>query len=121
MKNKINRRIFAAAIADILVAYLTHPDRNRWINAIARAAREIEENPFWLWSERENTLQIFSGTSGELYICENDSCECAASFRGHPCYHLAAYFIFKRYFEIQNSDFSRLFAKACSCDFDSEG
>lgn len=107
MKNKINRRIFAAAIADVLVDYLSHPDRNRWINAIARAALELEENPFWLWSETGNLLQIFSRTSGELYICENDSCECAASLRGNPCYHLAAYFILKRYFEILNSDFPR--------------
>jgi hypothetical protein len=107
MKKDINRCNFAAAVADVLVNFLSHPDRNRWINAIARATLELEENPFLLWNETENRLQIFSRTSGELYICHNDACECTASIRGNPCYHLAAFFIVKRYFEIQNSSFLR--------------
>lgn len=115
MKKEINQRPFAAAIADVLVGYLSHPDSNRWINAIARAARELEENPFWFWNQTENTLQIFSGTSGELYVCENDSCECAASLRGLPCYHLAAYFILNRYYKVQNSDAPTL---VCKCVFE---
>jgi hypothetical protein len=116
MKKDINRCNFAAAIADVLVNFLSHPDRNRWINAIARAASELEENPFWLWNETENTLEIFTRTSGELYICQNDVCECAAFKRGNPCYHLAAFQILKSYFEVPYLDFSRANLRADSRD-----
>ncbi len=114
MKPEINTRLFAKAVADVLVFYLSHPDRNRWINAIAAATVELEENHFWLWNETENSLQIFTRTSGELYVCKDDLCECAAFKRGNPCYHLAAYFILQSYFEVPFLDFSRANLRADS-------
>lgn len=116
MKQEINPQLFAKAIADVLVFYLPHPDKHRWINAIARAVVELEENPFWLWNETENILQIFTRTSGELYVCKDDLCECAAFKRGNPCYHLAAFQILKSYFEVPYLDFSRANLRADSRD-----
>ncbi len=115
MKQEINTQLFAKAVADVLVFYLAHTDKKRWINAIAAATVELEENQFWLWNETENSLQIFTRTSGELYVCIEDSCECAAFKRGNPCYHLAVYFILKSYFEVPYLNFSRSTLSPFSC------
>jgi hypothetical protein len=117
INSQLNQQLFAKAVADVLVFYLSHPDRNRWINAIAAATVELEENQFWLWNETENTLEIFSHGSGELYVCLDDLCECTAFKRGNPCYHLAAFQILKSYFEVPYSDFSRLAIEAFERDF----
>jgi len=67
----------------------------RWQTAIAKAKRQIEENPYMHFDGR--SLLILS-PSGELYTA-NGSCSCRAYQEGFPCWHRAASRLVKRYNE----------------------
>lgn len=72
-----------------------HP---RWIAAIARAARELESNP-WIEAVDSHTLLIGS-PSGNSYV-GNSTCQCVAFEHNQPCWHRAAARLWMRYGETQ--------------------
>jgi hypothetical protein len=67
----------------------------RWQTAIAKAKRELEENPYMYFDG--GALLILSG-SGEIYHA-NGSCQCKAYRNGQPCWHRAAARLVERYNE----------------------
>lgn len=76
-------------------------DDKRWINAIARAIREIETNAFLSFEPENKTLLIMSlNTSGNLYEA-NGKCQCRAFEFGHGCWHRAACRLIIRYLEVE--------------------
>lgn len=72
----------------------------RWVNAIARAALELQENPY-IEVVDDHTLLIGS-TSGESYTA-NGTCQCTAYAHNLPCYHRAMSRIYQRYTEAQTA------------------
>lgn len=72
----------------------------RWINAIAKAVVEIENNPFMTWQADSHSLLILSETSGEIYQA-NGTCQCKAFNQGQPCRHRAAARLIQRYLETE--------------------
>ncbi|MDX6693219.1 MAG: hypothetical protein QOF02_822 [Blastocatellia bacterium] len=67
----------------------------RWETAIAKAAAQLESNPYMHFDGQ--SLLILS-PSGEIYSA-NGSCQCKAFSQGHPCWHRAAARLVKRYNE----------------------
>ncbi len=67
----------------------------RWQTAIAKAKRQIEENPFMHFDG--DALLILSD-SNEIYRA-NGTCQCRAYVNGQPCWHRAAARLVKRYNE----------------------
>jgi hypothetical protein len=65
-----------------------------WSNAIDRAARELETNPYIHYNGRE--LVILSSTSDNIYAA-NGSCQCKAYANRRPCWHRAAARLIERY------------------------
>lgn len=74
------------------------PNKARWINAIAKATVELEENPFCDWMPEEGHLLIWS-KSNAIYEA-NGTCQCEAFLRGKPCYHRAMARLVQRYMEL---------------------
>lgn len=90
-------------LAGDLVAKLNpeNADDKRWINAIARAVREIETNAFLSFEAETQTLLIMSlNSTGNLYEA-NGKCQCDAYKHEKPCWHRAACRLIVRYLEIQ--------------------
>jgi hypothetical protein len=73
----------------------------RWLKAINRAARMIQENQLMHWT---GSSLIILSESGELYevneVWHTRQGLCPAYANGHPCKHRAAYRLIKRYNEI---------------------
>lgn len=67
----------------------------RWQTAIAKAAMQIEENPFLHFDGQ--SLLILS-PSNEIYSA-NGTCQCKAYQKGFPCWHRAAARLVERYNE----------------------
>lgn len=67
----------------------------RWQTAIAKAKRQIEENPYLHFDG--DALLILS-ESGEIYTA-NGVCQCKAYTKGFPCWHRAAARLVRRYHE----------------------
>ena len=67
----------------------------RWQTAIAKAKRQLEDNPYIHYTG--HSLLMLS-ESGEIYEA-NGVCQCRAFASGQPCYHRAAYKLVKRYME----------------------
>ncbi len=67
----------------------------RWQTAIAKAKRQIEDNPFMHFDG--DALLILSD-SNEIYRA-NGTCQCRAYVNGQPCWHRAAARLVKRYNE----------------------
>ncbi len=67
----------------------------RWQTAIAKAKRQIEDNPFMHFDG--DALLILSD-SNEIYRA-NGVCQCKAYEKGFPCWHRAAARLVKRYME----------------------
>jgi hypothetical protein len=61
----------------------------RWINAIAKAVIEIENNPFMSFDARSHSLLMMSNASNKIYTA-NGTCQCRAFENGYPCKHRAA-------------------------------
>lgn len=70
-------------------------NNRRWQTAIAKAKREIEDNPFMHYDG--HALLILS-PSGEIYSA-NGTCQCKAYAQGFPCWHRAAARLVERYME----------------------
>lgn len=73
-------------------------DSPRWLNAIDRAAVELETNPY-IDAMDTHTLLIGS-PSGNTYI-GNSTCQCEAYRRGIACWHRAAARLYQRYTEAE--------------------
>lgn len=100
IQNTLDKDIFASVVADALVKiHLSGKDVKRWVNAIAKATLEIENNPFLTWQSETNSLLIWSQNSSEIYEA-NGVCQCKAFEQGYPCYHRAAARLIQRYLEI---------------------
>lgn len=102
LQTAIDKVKFAGVVAEA-VAKLdpNSADTKRWLNCIARATVEIEENPFLDFTPETKTLLIFSiHTSNKIYQA-NGSCQCKAYEYNRPCWHLAACRLICRYFEAQ--------------------
>ncbi len=89
-----NKDTFGKIIADALSRVeLTVTDaqtKARWINAIAKATVEIEQNgDFMTWMEADKSLLIWSQKSNNIYAA-NGVCQCRAFEQGSPCFHRAA-------------------------------
>jgi hypothetical protein len=69
----------------------------RWEVAIAKALRQIEENPYMHWDGR--TLLVLSPAGG-LYTADQ-ICQCASYRNRWPCWHRAAARLMQRYAEAE--------------------
>lgn len=67
----------------------------RWQTAIARAKRELEENPYMHF---DGYALLILSPSDEIYSA-NGTCQCKAFRSGQPCWHRAAARLVKRYME----------------------
>src|SRR5690348_16289198 len=67
----------------------------RWLNAITRAAEELENNPY---IARQDDHLLIGSPSGAIYEA-NGQCQCEAFKRGNPCWHRAASRLVQRYDE----------------------
>jgi hypothetical protein len=91
----LNITILNQVIEEAQRSSASHP---RWLAAIARAARELEGNPY-MEALDDHTLLIGS-PSGNTYI-GNGTCQCEAYRRGIPCWHRAAARLYMRYIEAE--------------------
>lgn len=87
---EINREQLAEVAAESIAKINPNEqDGKRWINAIAKAVIEIENNPFMSFDADSHSLLMLSDTSGEIYTA-NGTCQCKAFLQGFPCRHRAA-------------------------------
>ncbi len=98
-----NQELFGKVIADALAKVeLTVTDartKKRWINAISKAAVEIEENGvFMTWQEDDQSLLIWSQKTNNIYTA-NGVCQCRAFEQGSACFHRAAARLVRLYME----------------------
>lgn len=121
-----DKKFFARIVADAVIqadqTCRTRKTRNRWINAIAKAAAVILEGDcdFLHWDSEKNFLLFWSADSNEIYDA-GDDCQCPAFQRAVPlpCYHRAMSRLVKNYFEFQRkpSEISKIdFADAVFFD-----
>ena len=102
-----NKELFGKVIADAIAKVeLTVTDaktKARWINAISKAAVEIEENGvFMTWQVEEQSLLIWSQKSNHIYSA-NGVCQCRAFEQNSPCFHRAAARLVRLYLEAENN------------------
>jgi hypothetical protein len=101
-----NKDRFGKVIADALSKVELTTDaqtKKRWINAIAKATVEIEENGvFMTWQEADKSLLIWSQKSNNIYAA-NGVCQCRAFEQGSPCFHRAAARLVRLYMETENA------------------
>ena len=81
----VNRSTVAAALA---AARLEAAKHQAWINAINRAALNLEACP---WQFDGDILVIKSATSTARYTVDAQGCPCHAGKAGKPCWHRAAH------------------------------
>ena len=80
-------KVIADAIAKVELTVTDNQTKTRWINAISKAAAQIEANgEFMTWQETEKSLLIWSQESNEI-CSSNGVCSCKAFERGYPCWH----------------------------------
>ena len=102
-----NKDLFAKIIADALSTVeqtvLDYQTKKRWINAIGKAAAEIENNgTFMTWQADEQSLLIWSQKSNHIYSA-NGVCQCYSFNHGAPCFHRAAARLVRLYIEAENN------------------
>jgi hypothetical protein len=94
--------IVADAIIQAHLQYRSEETRNRWINAIAKAASIIMEADltFIHFDAEREILYFWSSASGEIYET-TEECQCPAFRQAmpQPCYHRAMRRLVKNYFE----------------------
>jgi hypothetical protein len=112
----LNGTILQSVVNSAKLASLDHPNAQRvreraqaqgfayfqgcrWLNAIDRATREHDGNPF-IEVLDGHTLLIASPSSGQVYIADG-SCQCRAFITGQPCWHRAMSRLYQRYTEAQ--------------------
>jgi hypothetical protein len=82
----VSRQTVAAAIRQARIEAAEH---KAWINAINRAALNLEACP---WAFDGEVLRIASATTrGARYSVSPEGCECKAAQDGRPCWHRAAW------------------------------
>lgn len=92
-------KVISDAIAKVELTVKDSKTKKRWINAIAKATVEIENNGvFMTWQEETHSLLIWSQRSNEIYT-SNGVCQCRAFAQGAPCYHRAAARLVRLYIE----------------------
>ncbi len=101
-----NKDRFAQIIADALSKVELTADaqtKKRWINAIAKAVVEIEENGnFMSWMAEDKSLLIWSQKTDGIYT-SNGVCQCRAFVQGVACYHRAAARLVRIYLETEDA------------------
>ncbi len=98
-----NQELFGKVIADALarveLSVTDAKTKSRWINAISKAAVEIEENGvFMTWQEDDQSLLIWSQKTNNIYSA-NGVCQCRAFEQGSACFHRAAARLVRLYME----------------------
>jgi hypothetical protein len=92
----------ADAVAEAHLKCRNEDTRNRWINAIAKAAAVITEDDstFLHWDHEKEILYFWSPDSNEIYET-GEKCQCPAFLQlaPQPCYHRAMRRLVKNYFE----------------------
>lgn len=95
--------VVAAAVAEAHLNCRSKLLRDRWINAIAKAASVIMEGEltFLHWEPQKQILYFWSPDSNEIYETGETSCACPAFLQTNPkpCYHRAMSRLVKNYFE----------------------
>ncbi len=93
-------KVAADAIAKVELTVTDAQTKKRWINAIAKAVIEIEENGVFMnYDKKDNYLVIWSQKSNEVYSA-NGVCRCKAFERGFACWHRAAARLVRLYLEL---------------------
>jgi hypothetical protein len=92
-------KVIAGALAKVELTVTDAQTKKRWINAIAKAAVEIEQNGvFMTWQDEDHSLLIWSQKSNQIYSA-NGVCQCRAFEQGSPCFHRAAARLVRLYME----------------------
>ena len=95
-------KVIADALSKVELTVTDAQTKRRWINAIAKAVVEIEENGvFMTWMEADKSLLIWSQKSNNIYAA-NGVCQCRAFEQGSPCFHRAAARLVRLYMETEN-------------------
>ena len=95
-------KVIADALSKVELTVTDAQTKKRWINAIAKAVVEIEENGvFMTWQEADKSLLIWSQKSNSIYT-SNGICQCRAFEQGSPCFHRAAARLVRLYTEAEN-------------------
>jgi hypothetical protein len=101
-KNKFGK-VIADALASVERNSKDAYTKKRWINAIAKAAVEIEQNGvFMTWQPEDHSLLIWSQKSNQIYTA-NGVCQCRAFEQGQACFHRSAARIWRLYLEAENA------------------
>src|SRR5919199_5270694 len=91
----INRQTVAAALKQ---ARIEAAEYHAWINAINRAALNLEAAP---WAFDGEVLRIASATTPSArYTVTMEGCECKAGQAGRPCWHRAAWRLLRKAAEL---------------------
>ncbi len=91
----VNRQTVAAALT---AARTEAAEHRAWINAINRAALNLEACP---WAFDGEVLRIASAsTRGARYTVGVEGCECKAAQDGRPCWHRAAWRLLRKAAEV---------------------
>jgi hypothetical protein len=98
-RNKFGK-VIAGALAKVELTVKDAATKKRWINAVSKAAVQIEENgEFMDYDAQDSHLVIFSQASNGVYSA-NGVCQCEAFKRGLPCWHRAAARLVRLYLEL---------------------
>ena len=93
-------KVIAGTLAKVELTVKDASAKKRWINAITKAAVQIEQNgAFMTYDEAENYLVILSQDSNEVYSA-NGVCRGKAFARGLPCWHRSAARLVRLYLEL---------------------
>ena len=96
-------KVIADSLSKIEQTMTDAQTKKRWINAIAKAAAEIEQNGvFMTWQNEDHSLLIWSQKSNNIYTA-NGVCQCRAFEQGSPCFHRAAARLVRLYMEMENA------------------
>jgi hypothetical protein len=94
-------KVIADALSKVERTVTDAQTKKRWINAIAKATVEIEENGvFMTWMDEDKYLLIWSQKSNNIYAA-NGVCQCRAFEQGAPCFHRAAARLVRIYKEME--------------------
>ena len=85
LAQSVNRNTVGAALQEARRQCGQHL---RWLNALNRAALNLEACP---WQFDGETLIIASATSSTRYTVTAAGCACKAAAKGHPCWHRASW------------------------------
>jgi hypothetical protein len=94
-------KVIADALSKVELTVTDAKTKTRWINAIAKAVAEVEQNgDFMTWMSDSQSLLIWSQKSNQIYS-SNGVCQCRAFEQGSPCFHRAAARLVRLYMEME--------------------